>query len=296
MAQAATSGTDIPLSTLWADGLALLGRDETAQTDVRALIEGITGLSRSQCWVMPERPIAVAIATRLRGALIARAHGQPVAYLLGYRDFWRHRFTVTPATLIPRPETEHLVEWACALLPLHESAVVVDLGTGSGAIAVSVLSERPQNTMLAIDASAEALAVAQENAARLLPASVAARLHWLQGDWAAAVAPASVDMILANPPYLRSDDPHQAQGDLRFEPSNALLAGYDGLSDIRQIITQARRILRGQGRLLFEHGYDQGAAVRALLEAAGFVQIETRLDYSGHERNTLGVLAMRQEV
>ncbi len=279
----------VPLAVLWAEGQALLGRDESAHTDLRALIEGLTGLSRSQCWAMPETPISGAIAQQLRLALAARAAGQPVAYLLGYRDFWRHRFFVTPETLIPRPETEHLVEWACALLPMNPAARVVDLGTGSGAIAISVLAERPQSQMIGVDASAAALRVAQRNAGQLLPASLAARLSWIQSDWTAALAPSSVDLLLANPPYLRRDDPHQTQGDLRFEPASALLAGDDGLSDIRRIIEQARRVLRPGGQVLFEHGYDQATAVRELLQRAGFERIETRRDYAGHERNTLGV-------
>lgn len=277
-----------PLSTLWAEGLSFLGGDEAAQIDLRALIEGITGLNRSQCWASPETPIATEKTQALRAAWQARANGVPVAYLLGYRDFWRHRFEVSPATLIPRPETEHLVEWACELLPLDESARVLDLGTGSGAIGISVLAERPQIMMLAIDACADALAVARANANRLLPTALKRRWFALLGDWACAVASASVDLILANPPYLRADDPHQAQGDLRFEPKAALLAGDDGLRDIRRIIEQAQRILRPGGRILFEHGFDQGAAVRALLTMAGFTPIETRSDYAGHERNTLG--------
>lgn len=279
----------VPLAVLWAEGQALLGRDEAALIDLRALIEGFTGLSRSQCWARPETPIATAIAEPLRQALAARAAGQPVAYLLGYREFWRHRFLVTPATLIPRPETEHLVDWACTLLPINQTARVVDLGTGSGAIAISVLAERPQTQMIGLDASAAALRVAQRNAGRLLPESLAPRLSWIQGDWAAGLAPSSVDLLLANPPYLRLDDPHQTQGDLRFEPASALLAGNDGLSDIRRIIDQACRVLRPGGRLLFEHGYDQATVVRSLLHDAGFVRIETRCDYAGHERNTLGV-------
>ncbi|WP_407275000.1 peptide chain release factor N(5)-glutamine methyltransferase [Halothiobacillus sp. DCM-1] len=279
---------EVSLIMLWTEGVQRLGSDESAQIDVRALIEGITGLSRSQCWLNPQQPIPQAQVEALRSAFAARAQGQPVAYILGYRDFWRHRFLVTADTLIPRAETEHLVEWACALLPPQQPALVVDLGTGTGAIALSVLLERPSITMLAIDRNAATLTVARANAERLLPSPLQAQWLALQGDWASALATASVDLLLANPPYLRADDPHQQQGDLRFEPASALLAGTDGLRDIQHIIQQARRVLRPGGGLLFEHGYNQGQAVRELLAVSGFVQIETRRDYSGHERNTLG--------
>ncbi|HEX7113462.1 MAG TPA: peptide chain release factor N(5)-glutamine methyltransferase [Mizugakiibacter sp.] len=221
-------------------------------------------------------------------ALLARRlAGEPVAYLTGTRGFWSLELEVTPATLIPRPETELLVELALARLPEDARARVADLGTGSGAVALAIARERPQAWVFATDASAEALAVARRNAGRLGLAHVA----FAQGDWCRALGDASdFDLIVSNPPYIAAGDPHLGEGDLRFEPAAALTSGVDGLDAIRSIVRDARAHLRPGGWLLFEHGYEQGAAVRALLTAAGYREVFTARDLEGRERVSGGAM------
>ncbi|GAP66110.1 (protein release factor)-glutamineN5-methyltransferase [Mizugakiibacter sediminis] len=215
-------------------------------------------------------------------ALLARRlAGEPVAYLVGRRGFWSLELEVTPATLIPRAETERLVELALARLPADAAARVADLGTGSGAIALAIARERPRARVVATDASAEALAVARRNAARLGLGNVV----FAQGDWCAALGEArDFDLIVSNPPYIAAGDPHLGEGDLRFEPAAALASGADGLDAIRRIVRDARAHLRPGGGLLFEHGYRQGAAVRALLAAAGYREVFSARDLEGRER------------
>jgi len=213
-----------------------------------------------------------------------RIAGEPVAYLLGRRGFWTLDMAVSPDTLIPRPETERLVELALERLPEGEPLRVADLGTGSGAIALALASERPQARVLATDMSAGALAVAAENARRHALGNVEFR----QGSWHAPLAGERFDLIASNPPYIASDDPHLARGDLRFEPASALASGQDGLDDIRVIVAGAAGHLLPGGWLLLEHGWDQGAAIRALLEAAGLVEVETVVDLEQRDRVSLG--------
>lgn len=214
-----------------------------------------------------------------------RGEGEPVAQITGRRGFWSLDLTVTRDTLIPRPETELLVEAALARLPRTQPATVVDLGTGTGAIALAVASERPLADVTAVDASAAALEVARDNA---LEAGVPVRL--LQGDWFSPVAAERFDFVLSNPPYLPDGDPHLQQGDLRFEPRSALASGQDGLDAIRAITAAAPAHLNPGGWLMLEHGHDQGAAVRALLLQAGFTRVATERDLEHRERVTLGRL------
>ncbi|TAL86662.1 MAG: peptide chain release factor N(5)-glutamine methyltransferase [Rhodanobacter sp.] len=209
-----------------------------------------------------------------------RSRGEPVAYLTGVCGFWSLLLEVTPATLIPRPETELLVELALARLPCDAACGVVDLGTGSGAIALAIASERPQAQVIAIDASAGALAVADGNARKNGIGNVSFRC----GDWLSPLGDERVELIVSNPPYIESDDPHLGRGDLRFEPSTALVSGRDGLDDIRQIIDDARRHLQPPGWLLFEHGWQQGEAVRALLQNAGYAEVFTAQDLERRDR------------
>jgi len=207
-----------------------------------------------------------------------RRQGEPVAYITGCRGFWSLELEVTRATLIPRPETELLVELALERLPAD--AQVADLGTGSGAIALAIAHERPDAQVTATDASADALAVARRNAAK----HGLARVRFLHGDWLAPLTGQRFHMVVSNPPYIESADPHLQQGDLRFEPATALASGVDGLDDIRRIVEGARKHLQPGGWLLMEHGWNQGEAVRAVLQAAGYGDVFTSQDLEQRDR------------
>jgi len=221
------------------------------------------------------------------GNLVQRRQaGEPVAYITGSRGFWSLELSVTPDVLIPRPDTELLVETVLELADNSLRRTVVDLGTGSGAIALAIAAERPAWRVIATDASEAALNVARRNAWQL----GLDRVEFFHGNWCAALPSDLVpDIIVSNPPYIAPDDPHLLQGDLRFEPMSALKAEDNGLGDIRQITEQAKALLPATGTLLFEHGYQQAAAVREILAAAGLVQVRSLYDLGGHERVTLGV-------
>lgn len=213
-----------------------------------------------------------------------RLDGEPVAYLLGAREFYGRNFRVTPAVLIPRPETEHLVDAALSRVGRSKAARVVDLGTGSGAIAVTLACEAAAWQVCAVDLSEAALAVAQGNAAHL-----GARVHFYHGSWFGPLPDGAVyELIVSNPPYIDANDHHLGEGDVRFEPRMALTDGNDGLDCLREIAAQAPSRLAAGGWLMVEHGYDQGPACRALFEAAGLQQVETLPDLAGLDRLTLG--------
>jgi len=245
-------------------------------------------LGRSRSWLLAhgDDDIAADDAARFTGLVERRAAGEPVAYLTGSRGFWSLELAVTPATLVPRPETEWLVELALARIPADAETRIADLGTGSGAIALAIAKERPRARVVATDASGPALDVARENARRNRIGNVEFR----QGDWYAPLAGESFDLIASNPPYIALGDPHLDEGDLRFEPRSALLSGADGLDAIRAIVSDAPSHLRAGGWLLLEHGWEQGEAVRALLRDAGFFDIATERDLEGRDRVTLGRL------
>lgn len=250
-------------------------------------------LQKDRAWLRLHEAEAVAADDRARfeAMLRRREHGEPVAYITGMRGFWSLDLEVGPATLIPRADTEVLVEWALELLtpdtaargpgvPAPDAgARVLDLGTGSGAIALALQKERPQCAVTAVDASKDALAVARGNGARLGLA-----VEFVESDWWAALAGRRFDLVVANPPYIAEGDPHLAAGDLRFEPAGALVAAEAGLRDLRRIIDGAPAHLAPGAWLLLEHGYDQGEAVRALLRAQGFADVATRRDLGGQER------------
>jgi release factor glutamine methyltransferase len=242
--------------------------------------------ARGYLYAWPEQDLPAAALDSYRALLEARRAGRPIAYLTGRREFWSLELEVDDSTLIPRPETECLVEWALEL-PLPPGACVADWGTGSGAIALALASERPGWTVLASDRSDAALAVAARNRHTLDLRNV----HFLRGDWGEAIATDALAMIVSNPPYVAAGDPHLACGDLRFEPDSALIAGADGLAAIRRILGQASRRLAQDGWLLLEHGRDQGAAVRELFSRAGFAAVTTRCDLAGQERVTAGRLS-----
>lgn len=239
-------------------------------------------LAKPRSWLIAhaDDTIDMDVRTAYLALVDRRAGGEPVAYITGHRGFWSFDLEVTPATLIPRPETELLVELALARLPTDVAVHVADLGTGSGAIALAIAQERPLAQVTATDASAAALAVATRNARRL----GVGNLRLQQGDWFAPVNDRRFAMIVSNPPYIEADDPHLVRGDLRFEPASALASGTDGLDDIRRIIDAARAHLEHGGWLLFEHGWDQGDAVRALLQAAGYTNVFTAQDLEQRDR------------
>ncbi|MEW9572402.1 peptide chain release factor N(5)-glutamine methyltransferase [Rhodanobacter sp. Si-c] len=250
------------------------------RADAEALLLHVLGRSRS--WLVAHAGDALPVeAQQAFAALVARREaGEPVAYLTGRRGFWTLELEVTPATLIPRPETELLVELALERLPRDAVAHVADLGTGSGAIALAIASERTRARVLATDASADALAVARRNAQRLGTDNV----RFVQGDWLAPLAGERFALIVSNPPYIEAADPHLARGDLRYEPATALASGADGLDDIRRIVTGAPAYLEAGGWLLFEHGWNQGDVARALLRAAGYAQVFTAQDLEARDR------------
>ncbi len=243
-------------------------------------------LDRPRAWLYAHADDAVDAdaQARFEALFAARARGEPVAYLTGRRAFWTFDLAVTAAVLIPRADTERLVELALERIPADAACAVADLGTGSGAIALAIASERPRARVVATDASDAALAVAQANARRLGLANV----EFARGDWCAALGTRRFDMIVSNPPYIAAADPHLGEGDLRFEPASALASGTDGLDAIRLIAAQARAHLEPGGRLLVEHGFDQGDAVRGIFAANGYTDIATARDVEHRERVTSG--------
>lgn len=243
-------------------------------------------LSRPRAWLYAHGDDAVDARTLARfDALLARrALGEPVAYLTGLRGFWTFELEVSPATLIPRAETERLIELALARMPVEATVRVADLGTGSGAIALALARERPRVQVVATDISVDALAVAQGNAERLEIGNVTFR----HGSWCEPLRDESFALIASNPPYIGDGDTHLSTGDLRFEPAIALASGGDGLDAIRAIVRDASSHLLDGGWLLLEHGWEQGAAVRALLASRGFVDVATERDLEDRDRVTLG--------
>ncbi len=257
---------------------------EDARAEAGYLLAHTLGVSPTWLYVHSGDAVDPTLAATFTTLLERRLAGEPVAYLLGRRGFWRFDLRVTPATLIPRPETERVVELALDRLPTDRALALADLGTGTGAIALALAHERPQARVVATDASEAALTVARGNAETL----GLARVEFRHGDWLAALGGERFDLIATNPPYIAADDAHLRQGDLRHEPLSALAAGADGLDDIRVIVCDAPAHLRDGGWLLIEHGWDQGEAVRALLSAAGFADVETALDWEQRDRVTLG--------
>jgi release factor glutamine methyltransferase len=256
---------------------ALAAQQAIGRIEARVLLREV--LNQSDAWLLAHGDDALTAAqSQQYAALVARRiNGEPVAYITGRREFHGREFTVTPAVLIPRPETELLVELALQRLPAAAPCRVLDLGAGSGCIGVTLAAERSQAQVTLVDASEAALEIARANAAQWAPANTTL----LRSDWYAAIGDACYDLIVANPPYVAGGDPHLAQGDLRFEPRSALAAGPDGLDDIRRIIAGAREHLLPGGWLLFEHGHDQAIACAALLRDAGFAALVAERDLAG---------------
>lgn len=256
---------------------------DSARRDTEILLCHCLGKSRAWLYTWPEKEVARDCARDFEKLLAQRREGVPVAYLTGEREFWSLQLAVSDATLIPRPETEILVSWVLELA-LPNAASVLDLGTGSGAIALALASERPHWHVTALDVSQEALQVARGNAVRTRLTSV----HFVQSDWYQAVIGQRFNALLANPPYIDGDDPHLALGDVRFEPRSALVSSDSGLEDLGRLVTGAPDQLLDGGWLLLEHGFEQANAVCAMLHDAGFSQVSTRRDMSGQQRITGG--------
>jgi len=256
----------------------------SARIEVQCLLQVVLHVARAYLLAHPERNLSAAELAHYTGLLLRRLAGEPVAYILGEREFFGLNLKVTPATLIPRPDTELLVELALQRIPKQKSCKLLDMGTGSGAIALAIAQACPHADVLASDASAAALAVARENARALGLTNVS----FVQSDWFTAMGAQQFDLIVSNPPYIEAGDPHLKQGDVRFEPVTALVSGAEGLDDIRKIIGQSAAHLSAGGWLLLEHGYDQSSRVRNLLEAAKFESVFSARDLAGIERASGG--------
>ena len=276
---------------------ATLGLDAgSARIEVQCLLQAVLRVNRAYLLTHPEQILDVGQQAHYAALFERRLSGEPLAYILGEREFFGLMFRATPATLIPRPDTELLVELALQRIPQPSPQPspawgrgslfrVLDLGTGSGAIALSIAHARPDIEVTAVDASQDALEVARENAQRLNIGNA----HLLRSDWFSALAGERFDLIVSNPPYIADGDAHLAQGDLRFEPRGALASGADGLDDIRRIVADAKEHLNAGGWLLFEHGYDQAGRARELLSAAGYAEVFSARDLAGIERVSGGL-------
>lgn len=259
-------------------------RGRIPASEARLFLREILGVTAARIAAYPEDNLTPAQAERFADLLARRESGEPVAYLLGVREFYGRDFKVGPAVLIPRPETELIVDLVRERVPAGAAPAILDLGTGSGALAVTLALELPAASVTAVDFSAAALGVARANAEAL-----GARVRFVESDWFAALdAGERFGVIVSNPPYVADGDPHLAEGDVRFEPASALASGPAGLDDIVRIVAAAPAFLTPGGWLLLEHGYDQAAAVRELLLAGGFVEVASARDLAGIERITLG--------
>ncbi|MGL6312055.1 peptide chain release factor N(5)-glutamine methyltransferase [Aeromonas sp. 95A] len=273
--------------------MTVLAGGESPRADADVLLCHLLDCRRSYLMTWPERELDAAQQATLQGWLARRLNGEPIAHLVGEREFWSLPLKVSPATLIPRPDTEVLVEQALTRIPQGPCAVL-DLGTGTGAIALALKSERPEVDVWAVDRMADAAALARENSAALgLPIEVR------DGSWFEPLGEPDRDqtprfaVIVSNPPYIDGADPHLEQGDVRFEPRSALVADDAGLADIRHIVAHAPAYLLTDGWLLLEHGWDQGKAVRQLLRDGGYREVATVRDYGDNDRVTLGLCPLR---
>ncbi|WP_439134362.1 peptide chain release factor N(5)-glutamine methyltransferase [Pseudomaricurvus sp.] len=260
-----------------------LEHSESARLDVELLLASVLERDRAYLYTWPEKVLTEAQVSAFEALLTARKDGRPVAHLLGEREFWGLPLAVDDSTLIPRPDTETLVE-AVLALDLPDKAQVLDLGTGTGAIALALASEQPQWSVTAVDFSAAAVALAERNRQNLALTNVGIMVS----NWFSQLQCRQFHLIVSNPPYIDENDPHLARGDVRFEPLSALVAENKGLADLQHIVETAREHLLPGGRLLLEHGYTQGEAVRGLLLEAGYQDIETLTDFGSNDRVTCG--------
>jgi release factor glutamine methyltransferase len=265
---------------------AALLNSEEATLDAQLLLQHVLNVNRA--WLISHENDALQanIHAAFETLLKRRLNGEPIAYILGYREFYGLKLQVTADTLIPRPDTETLVEAALAKTPQNQTSKILDLGTGTGAVALAIAKHRPQALVTAVDASDAALNIAQENAQNLDIKNI----NFCHSNWFEALQNQTFDVIVSNPPYIEQNDVHLSQGDLRYEPISALVSGQDGLDDIRKIIDSASHHLNPRGLLMLEHGYNQAEGVAMLLRDAGFKGIDTLKDLGGNNRVTLGMV------
>jgi len=269
--------------TTAADTLA--ASSESPVLDAEVLLCRVLGKPRSYLRAWPDKRLETAQITAFETLITKRQKGLPIAYITGSREFWSRDFTVTPDVLIPRPDTECLIELSLQLIPVHKPFKIIDLGTGSGIIAVTLASERPQAQVSATDLSPAALHIAQHNARKHH-----VDIRFYQSDWFTEVPDAKFDLVVSNPPYIAVDDHHLRAGDLRFEPQQALVATEQGLRDIKIIAESARYYLEAGGHLLIEHGYNQQQHVQAIFNNCGYHHVRTHQDLSGQPRVTIGCI------
>lgn len=277
--------TDLAISVLLAEGARSLAPfTEDSALEAEILLSFVLGKGRTYFRAFPDASVSEAESSHFRDLVAHRSKGEPIAYLTGQREFWSLDFEVNPSVLIPRHETELLVESALALIATDSGPTILDLGTGSGIIAITMGLARKDAKIIAVDASTAALSVARRNAARLGSSNV----EFVASDWFTHIDKSiRFELIVSNPPYIADQDPHLQKGDLRFEPRAALTSGPDGLEDIRTIANRAREFLLPSASLIMEHGYDQATAVHRILIEAGYEGVETRRDLQGHPRVTM---------
>ncbi|WP_353571143.1 peptide chain release factor N(5)-glutamine methyltransferase [Candidatus Albibeggiatoa sp. nov. BB20] len=257
---------------------------DTPRLDAEILLTHVLGISRVQLYAWPEKLLSAEQWQQFQDLVKQRIEHHPIAYLTGHKEFWSLDLQVNSATLIPRPETELLVEQALKYILTIDQPIILDLGTGSGAIALALAQECPHARIIAVDVNPQVLEMARHNAQTLQLDNVQFYLsHWFQD-----LPKLQAHLIVSNPPYIADNDPHLSQGDVQFEPQQALVSGQDGLDDIREIAAQASSFLLAEGYLLFEHGYNQSVEVQNILIAQGYQNVETIKDWAGQDRVSLG--------
>ncbi|MGH1474120.1 peptide chain release factor N(5)-glutamine methyltransferase [Yersinia proxima] len=268
---------------------ARFNQSDSPKRDAEILLSFVTGRARTYLLAFGETQLTAEQLAALESLAARREQGEPIAYLVGEREFWSLPLSVSSATLIPRPDTECLVEQALAHLPATPCRIL-DLGTGTGAIALALASERPDCAVMGVDIKADAVALAQHNASKLAITNV----NFQQSSWFDSVN-GRFTLIVSNPPYIDANDPHLNEGDVRYEPHSALVAEAEGIADLAEIIRQSPAYLEVGGWLMLEHGWQQATAVQQLLNNSGFSAVMTYKDYGNNDRVTLGQWALKQE-
>jgi release factor glutamine methyltransferase len=255
---------------------------DSPRLDAEVLLAFVLEKNRSYLRAWNDKPIDTQTISKFESLISERVKGIPVAYLTGIREFWSRNFYVSPDVLIPRPDTEILIEHCLAQIPIDSPFTILDLGTGSGTIAITLAAERPKAKIFAVDASSAALEIAKKNGQQHHCQNV----EFILSDWFLNVPKIECDLIVSNPPYIPFDDEHLTQGDVRFEPKSALVAAENGLSDIKKIAAEAKIYLKLNGQLWFEHGYNQAESVQAILKNLAYSNIQTFADLAGQNRVT----------